>query len=253
MCYYNRLIVPVSHAFELGDWQIALPDGMTSAHPMQSGFEYGDWPIIIWSDRHSRPEPLMAHWEFIAPWSRTMKEVETGRQKYTTLNAIGENLLDSRLYRDAALHRRCLVPSSGFYEWRHWKPAGVIKELAVPYLVYLPGKPVFYMAGIWQNWTDQETGEHLTSFALVTTAANALMAQVHNKKKRMPLVLPDKLAMEWIQPGLSKERLTELVHYQYDSASMTAITIKKDFRTATDPVEPFRYEGLPELKQVSDG
>lgn len=252
MCYYNRLIVPASQAFELDNWQIALPDSMAANRTMQSGFEYGNWPIIIWSDQAAKPEPVMAHWEFIAPWSRSLKEVEAGRQKYTTLNAVGENLLESRLYKEAALHRRCLVPSSGFYEWRHWKPAGSKKELAIPYLVYLPHKPVFFIAGIWQNWTDQETGEHLTSFALVTTAANALMEQVHNKKKRMPLLLPDSLALEWIQPGLSRERLTELVHHQYNPASMTAITIQKDFRTAPDPVEPFEYEALPALKPFAD-
>lgn len=252
MCYYNRLIVPASHDLELGEWQISLPESMRQSRPMQSGFEYGDWPIIIWSDKSGRPEPVLAHWEFMAPWSRTLKEVEAGRQKYTTLNAIGENLLESRLYKDAALTRRCLVPSSGFYEWRHWKPAGSKKELAIPYLVYLPEKPVFFIAGIWQPWTDQETGEHLIGFALVTTAANALMEQVHNKKKRMPLVLSDSLALEWVKPGLSGERLRSLVRFQYQPARMEAFTLQKDFRSAIDPVEPFQYEGLPELKRVGD-
>ena len=247
MCYYNRLIIPVSQSIQLGDYAIALPDGSPMAFPVQSGFEYAQWPIIRIPSGNDLPEALMAHWEFIAPWMKTMKDVEAGRQKYTTLNAVGEKVLESKLYREAALHQRCLVPSSGFYEWRHWKPEGSKKDVAIPYFVHLPAQEIFFIAGVWQNWTDQATGEHLTGFALLTTAANSLMEQVHNKKKRMPLVLPPELALEWIKPDLSEERIHELSTYQADAAVMKASPIRKDFRTALDPLERCSYEGLPEL------
>jgi len=54
------------------------------------------------------------------------------------------------------------------------------------------------MVGIWQPWTDKAIGEHVESFAIVTTAANRLMEQVHNSKKRMLTILNEDLAYEWI-------------------------------------------------------
>lgn len=247
MCYYNRLIVPESRAFSIGELSLSLPELSPSVFAMQSGFEYGNWPIIRMQSNSSLPEVVTAHWEFLAPWLKNRAAVEANRQKYTTLNAVGENLLSSNLYKDAAMHKRCLVPSSGFYEWRHVKPEGAKKETAFPYFIYQPDQPVFYMAGIWQEWTDRDTGEHLVSFAIVTTAANSLMSQVHNKKKRMPLILPDELALEWIRPELRPERIKELTVYQIESDKLKAYTIQKDFRQALNPVEPAKFEGLPTL------
>ena len=106
------------------------------------------------------------------------------------------------------------------------------------------------MAGIWQPWTDQETGEMIDTFAIVTTKANALMEQIHNKKKRMPLILPDTLAWEWIQEGLSPERINEIANYHIPSEKMEAYTITKDFRTSGDPMAKCGYKELPELKLV---
>lgn len=235
----------------LGDQAIALPPGTAMAFPMQSGFDYGQWPIIRRSGDDGSLEVVQAHWEFLAPWLRTLKEVEISRQKYTTMNAVGEKILESRLYREAALQRRCLVLSSGFYEWRHWKAPGEKKDRAIPYFVFLPTRELFYIAGVWQDWTDQETGEHRTGFALLTTAANSLMEQVHNKKKRMPLILDEVHALEWLAAGLPEPRIRELATFQFDSTYMDAYTIQKDFRSAVDPVEPFVYEGLPALTRGS--
>lgn len=246
MCYYNRLIVPESRVFTIGDMTLSLPNQSALTYAMQSGFEYGSWPIVRAAETGGL-EIVQAHWEFLAPWVKSWKEVETARQKYTTLNAIGEKMLASNLYKEAAMKRRCLVPSSGFYEWRHVRLEGAKKETAVPYFVYLPDRSVFYMAGIWQDWTDRETGEHLVTFAIVTTAANDLMSRVHNKKQRMPLILPDELALEWMKPALDARRVQELTHYQLDSALMETYTIPKDFRQALDPVEKVEVEGLPAL------
>lgn len=248
MCYYNRLIVPVQQAFTIGDYSIEWPADLRQDHPMQSGFEFGNWPIIIWSEDLRQPEMVNAHWEFLAPWTKTLEEAEAGRGQYTTLNAVGEKMLESRLYRDAALKRRCLVLSSGFYEWRHWKPDGAKKDTTFPYFIYLPGEPVFAMAGIWQTWTDQQTGEHINSFAIVTTTANSLMDKIHNKKKRMPLILDHELAEKWISPGLTIEEIRSIAAFQYDATNMQAFTIAKDFRSAPDPVQPVGYDYLPEIQ-----
>jgi putative SOS response-associated peptidase YedK len=103
------------------------------------------------------------------------------------------------------------------------------------------------MGGIWQPWADRETGEVIETFAIVTTAANELMARVHNKKKRMPLLLDEDHAMRWIDPALTEAGLRELTHFQYPSTGMNVQTIRKDFRESVDPTEPFQYPELPPL------
>jgi putative SOS response-associated peptidase YedK len=105
------------------------------------------------------------------------------------------------------------------------------------------------MAGIYQPWTDKNTGETIDSFAIVTTAANDLMSKVHNKKKRMPTILSESLAHEWLQEGLIESRIKEIANFQLANEDMEAISIRKDFKTAVHPQEKFVYAELPSLDQ----
>jgi putative SOS response-associated peptidase YedK len=215
---------------------------------VRSGFEYSDWPIIKATDDKKDIIISKAHWEFIPPWIKDGVALKAARkQGVPWLNATSEKLLDSKMFRDAALNRRCLVVASHFYEWRHYKPDGEKKEIAYPYAVEVPEQPYFYMAGIWQPWTDKETGEVIDTFAIVTTKANDLMEVIHNKKKRMPTILPEDLAYEWIMNELTEQRIKEIASYQLPSEYMFAYTIAKDFRTAENPLETFEYEALPDL------
>lgn len=210
--------------------------------PMQDGFDYEEWPIIRNSFTTGGQKLEMAHWEFIPFWINDRGELEKAREKVPTLNARGETILTSRMFRNAALNRRCLLLSSGFYEWRHYRGK------AYPYFVRVKGAGLFYMAGIWQPWTDKETGEKMTTFALVTTKANALIAKVHNKRKRMPVVLTEELQKEWMQKDLDEKRIKQISTFQYPAEGLEAWTIRKDFRDVADPQEYFQYENLPEIK-----
>lgn len=213
----------------------------------QSGFEFGNWPIVIPKGKNDI-DIVEAHWELISPWSKTMEEVIANRKKYNTLNAKGETLLSSKSYRDAALKRRCLILSSGFYEWRHFRPIGEKKELTYPYFITaFSGRPYFFIAGIFQPWTDKATGETMETFSLVTTNANSLMQQVHNTKKRMPTILTESLAAQWLMDDLLEDQITEMATYQMDSNDMKAYPIDKNFRTSVDPTEEAVYDELPIL------
>ncbi|MEY4552843.1 MAG: hypothetical protein RL099_1171, partial [Bacteroidota bacterium] len=168
MCYFNSLVAPKGAAISLSGTTKQL-DPIN--RPLQSGFSYHNWPIIKGSTQNFTIEN--AHWELIAPWVKNTQEAQVGREKFNTLNATAERLLESKLFKRAALNHRCLVLSSGFYEWRHYKPAGAKKEIAYPYFITLTNQPLFYMAGIYQPWTDKETGETMDTFSIVTTKANA--------------------------------------------------------------------------------
>ena len=107
------------------------------------------------------------------------------------------------------------------------------------------------MARIWQAWTDRQTGEEVETVAIVTTGANYLMKQVHNSKNRMPTILSDELAWEWMMDDLPEERITQLATYHYPTEFMRAYTIDKDFRTSVEPSKGFTYEELPSLEVIA--
>jgi putative SOS response-associated peptidase YedK len=178
---------------------------------------------------------------------RTKESLPDFRRSYNTLNSKGENLLSSPFFKDAALNQRCLVLSSGFYEWRKFRPKGSRREQSFPYHISMKDRPYFYMAGIRQPWTDKETGENIDTFSIVTSPANKLMALVHNSKRRMPTILPEELALEWIQEGLSAERIAQLATYQIPAYAMECYTIHKDFRIMDEPTEACVYPELPAL------
>jgi len=252
MCYYNSINIQKGSKVALNGVSKELP---VIERPIQSGFEYGDWAIIKAVENNNARDVEnvfdfvfeLAHWELIAPWVNSTLEVMKGREKFNTLNATAERLLESKLFKQPALKRRCLVLSSGFYEWRHETPMGGKKDIAFPYHITVKDKPYFFMAGIYQPWVDVESGEMMDTFSIVTTKANALMTQIHNKKKRMPTILNEQQATEWISPNLSEAQIMELATTQIESHSLEVFTLKKDFRSAYNPKEAFEYEQLPAL------
>ena len=246
MCNYNGIKVTRDQFINLLEQERILKQFQLN---MRSGFDWSDWPIIK-PILHGQWDFEMAHWEFIAPWIKTAEALKESRKKFTTLNATSERLFESKMFKDAAIKRRCLVLSTGFYEWRHYKPEGEKKPLTYPYHITVDSpeqENLFFMAGIYQPWVDTETGEIKDSFAIVTTVANSLMEQVHNVKKRMPTILPKELAEEWISEGLPEQRISEIAAYQFPSDKMKAWTIRKDFRVSDDPREEYHYDELPEL------
>ena len=154
------------------------------------------------------------------------------------------------------MQRRCLVLSTGFFEWRHFYRHHKVTGLPLktpdkyPYFVNVKDAPYFFMAAVWQPWTDQDTGEHVNTVSVVTTEANSLMAQVHNAKLRMPTILDDELAWRWMTADLSPDEIEQIARTQYPSAKMEAYTITKDFQALLDPTEPFAYADLPALELV---
>ena len=232
--------------------------------PYQTGFDYLDWPVV-------RPtaggdwEIDKMEWGFVPANVRSREGVDRFRKGYkdatgkfrpplTTLNAKGEELLlPGKMFREAALNRRCLVIASYFYEWRHIFPIGkrgeVLKtSVKYPYYVGVKDSPkYFFMAGIWERWEDYNGHELVDTFAVCTTDANSLMAQIHNSKLRMPTILNEDLAAEWISEGLSENRITGIGTHQIKSEEMEFWNIPKNFKDLPDPTIKFYYDELPEL------
>jgi putative SOS response-associated peptidase YedK len=84
------------------------------------------------------------------------------------------------MFRDAFAHRRALIPAQAFYEWQRTENAP--KQ---PYAIARRDGETLAFAGLWEGWRSPE-GEVLRSFAIIVTAANATMAQIHD---RMPVIV----------------------------------------------------------------
>lgn len=244
MCYYKGIKVTKAQLIELLERDRLLEAMQRNC---QSGFDWSDFPIVKPNIKGKDWDIEMALWGFIPSWINSKEKLIEHRKKYTTLNATCENILESKMFRDAALNRRCLVPITHFFEWQHFKPEGAKKDVAYPYYIKVAGDEteIFFLAGIYNESVDFETGELKSSYAVITTKANELMEQIHNTKKRMPTILPKHLAEEWIS-DISEERIKQIASYQYDSESMYAHTIAKDFRATLD-ITQVEYEELPDF------
>lgn len=124
-------------------------------------------------------------WGLIPSWAKDRKI------SYKTINARSETVASKPSFRAAFRRRRLLVVADGFYEW---KRSGKQK---LPFLIQIDGGRPFGMAGLWETWTDPETGEELRTATIVTCGPNDVMAPIHN---RMPVILPSERWETWLDP-----------------------------------------------------
>lgn len=202
----------------------------------KSGFTHPDLYCLP-IDKPSEIQPM--EWGLIAPWGS--RDVKAFRKKYNTLNAKSETLLRSNMYKEAARERRCLIIMDGFFEPHH------VNKVSYPYYCYLPENKLFTVAGIF-NGEDPED----RTVSLLTTEANEFFAEVHNNKKRMPLVVDPEFEGSWLAPDLSEDQLKDLMASCFIKEAFQAHPVSRDlYKRGMDtnnpdilnPVDP-EQEGL---------
>ncbi|CAG0965500.1 SOS response-associated protein YedK [Myxococcaceae bacterium] len=117
------------------------------------------------------------------------------------INARSESVAEKPAFRSAFRKHRCLVPADGFYEW---KPEGRRKQ---PYWMHRSDGAPFAMAGLCERWHPDREDE-IRSFAILTTAANALVRRIHD---RMPAILAPEDLGRWLDPGTPIDELRDLL------------------------------------------
>lgn len=128
------------------------------------------------------PQIRLVRWGLIPSW------VKDPREFATLINARSETAAEKPSFRAAMRHRRCLVPTDGFYEWTG-RPGS--KQ---PHLIRVKGSKLFAFAGIYENWLGAD-GSEIETMAILTTASNSEMAAVHD---RMPVILGKKDYERWL-------------------------------------------------------
>lgn len=150
-----------------------------------NGFTFPKTPVISNLDSNIIDNYT---WGLISNWS-----TDKLNQQYT-LNAKIETLNEKPSFKNN-IKNRCLVIADGFFEWQWLDPKGKQKQ---KYLISLSNNELFAFAGIWDEWVDKKTGELVKSYSIITTEANELMAEIHNNKKRMPIILTEENENRWL-------------------------------------------------------
>jgi len=115
------------------------------------------------------------HWGLVPHWA---KDAKIGHKM---INARAETLAAKPSFREPFHHRRCIIPASGFYEWKKGAKA---RE---PYYVSRKDGAPMALAGLWERWENPaQPGEVMESCTIITTEANELLAPLHS---RMPAIL----------------------------------------------------------------
>lgn len=205
MCYhasisatYQQLSDAYDRPFE-GEFP-SFTDLNKAVAPRVSGFDFPLLPVIT----TEKPNSLQNYrWGLIPPWVKDANEANEIRLH--TLNARSETMYDKPAFKNAIHSKRCLVPLTGFFEWQH--PNSKTK---IPYFIGLEQQEIFSVAGIYESWVNPTDNELVNGFSLLTTAANELMATIHNTKKRMPVILLKSQEELWLNPKLKKEETMKL-------------------------------------------
>ncbi|WP_051979263.1 SOS response-associated peptidase [Edaphobacter aggregans] len=142
---------------------------------------------IIRAGRDNRDRELVSmRWGLVPFFTKDLSSLKA----FSTINARAESITKSATYREPFKKRRCLVPASGFFEWK--KLDAKNKQ---PFAFDLANGQMMAFAGLSDAWKDPANGQWLQSYAIIITEANELMAPVHD---RMPVILHQRDFDRWI-------------------------------------------------------
>src|SRR3954467_1577437 len=162
--------------------QLELFREFRPAYNIAPSYGPGAEQAFVVSDRHGKRALRLGRWWMIPHfWQKPLKSLPAA------FNARAEELSQKSFWRQAFRDYRCLVPATG---WREFRAEGKLKQ---PYQFRLETSP-FAFAGLWSRWTSPD-GELVDSFAIVTTPPNAVAQKYHD---RMPLVLAPELHQGWL-------------------------------------------------------
>jgi putative SOS response-associated peptidase YedK len=167
------------HAFSQG-LDLIVPEAAIEASYNVAPTQFS--PVLIAADEAAVANAVPMRWGLLPSWA---KDIKIGA---SMINARVETVASKPAFRSAWKSRRCLVPASGYYEWRL---EGGIKQ---PYWIHDSNGPVLMFAGLWENWK-APTGDWIQSFAIITQAAVEPMLQLHD---RTPLMLKPGVLGRWL-------------------------------------------------------
>ncbi|RFZ85168.1 SOS response-associated peptidase [Mucilaginibacter terrenus] len=200
-----------------------------------------NWNIAVTNESFvitaDKPHAIQSMHFGIIPWTS-----QTGKLEKQTFNSKTRNLLTSKIWRPLfEQHKRCLVLSTGFYEWKKI-PNETSREDREPYLFTLKDRPLYAYAGLWSQWRDPETKEPYRTFSIVTTESNDLVGEVHDKH-RMPVILSKENEDLWLSKDISPSALLNIC-VPFPDELMNRVRVSKRINAVNKKKVPNNDEGL---------
>jgi putative SOS response-associated peptidase YedK len=181
-------------------------------------------PVVIRNNPNFLEQML---WGLIPSWTKQ------GSKPHGIINARAETVAEKPSFRRPLLTQRCLVPASGFYEWKN------TSQGKVPYYIRLKSRELFAFAGIYDIWHDAQ-GRALRSYCIITTEPNELMQSIHT---RMPVILRREAEDVWLnRDNQDADELLSLL-VPYASGELEAYPVSKRVNSPSNNdrslIEPF--------------
>lgn len=166
---------------------------------------------IVMNNRHGERVLQQSRWGLFPYWAKD------------SVNADGGSLARKPFFERMLKRQRCVIPCSGFYGW---KPGEKVKSPR-PMHIVMPGRPLFGMAGFYDQWRNAD-GEEVRAFTIVTVPAAGAISVWHD---RFPVILDEEAADRWLDP------------------SLTDFTLLRKF---LEPVEASQLRAYPVSEAVAD-
>jgi putative SOS response-associated peptidase YedK len=186
MCYTIKIDVTREELEKRFGAKFIRPDKYQSAVKVNA-FSLPLLPVIC---NDNPGEIRLYHWGLIPRWIKSADDAAGIRTK--TFNAKSETLDEKPSFRGSFNRKHCLVLVHGFYEWQ------TRRKEKIPYLIGIKDQPLFALAGLFDQWTNPQNGELIDTFTVITTRANPMMEEIHNIKKRMPVILAPEDEKKWL-------------------------------------------------------
>ncbi len=148
---------------------------------------------VVRSARDGANQLVPMRWGLIPWWWKNrLKDLPP------SFNARAETVADKPMFRDAFERRRCVIPASGYYEWK------AAADGRQPYFISAADGGVLSFAGLWDSWKNPEAGESVVSCTIIVTDANPFTRTIHD---RMPVVLDTADIKPWLTGAAGPELL----------------------------------------------
>jgi putative SOS response-associated peptidase YedK len=206
MCYNVQNRASTKALVERFNANFQLPSLYTPKDQINA-FEKTQLPIIT---NENNKEFLFANWGLLPQW------VKDESFSKNTKNARWETLGDKPSFQGVQ-HQRCLIPATGFYEWKWHDSKGKTKE---KFFIQSKSTDIFSLAGLYNRWINPVTGKESLTFTVITKSAEGIMKEIHNTKQRMPIILKPEKEKSW----LFEDTLDYLIDFKADSQTPMNLT-----------------------------
>ena len=185
MCYNVQNKATVKALIERFNAHFELPK---LYQPQEEISAFANIPLPIITNKE-KAKFQFANWGIIPDWSKDEKIA------LKTKNAREETIHEKPSFKDYT-QQRCIIPATGFYEWKWHDSKGKQKE---KFLIQAKEDAIFGLAGLFNHWKNPNKGDENLTFTILTTQATGIMKEIHNTKERMPLVIAKNDERKWLE------------------------------------------------------